>query len=227
MKAELVSTHQDLSVRTPRRQGAKIDTLTTSYRRWHDRQEVVQWLGEMDTTKNWVVLDTETTGSRTFSEVIDVTIISVHGQVLFSSLVNPTTEIEPLATAVHGLTRRHVKYAPRYPDIHQQLCAVLQDSIVVSYHVCFDIRVLTQTAHCYQLDFPLLNVACLMYSYAKLRECQIGTRRPAVCRLDVACEEMGVPQPLQHRAQPDATAAHALFQRMIERYAPNDQSAGV
>jgi DNA polymerase-3 subunit epsilon len=214
-------------VQRARRPQAKIDGLTASYRRWHHPQEVVMWLGEINAAKNWVILDTETTGSRTFSEVIEVTVISAHGQVLFSSLVNPTTEIEPLATAVHGLTRRHVKKAPRYPEIHQQLCAVLRNSLVIGYHVCFDIRLLAQTARCYQLDFPFLDVACLMYSYAKLRRCQRETQRSAICRLEVACSEMGVQQPWQHRAQTDAEAAHALLQRMIETYVLSNQRDGV
>lgn len=226
LRSELVTPNRPRGVQNTRRLRAKIDGLTASYRRWSHQQEVVTWLREIGAAKNWVLLDTETTGSRTCSEVIEVSVISAHGQVVFSSLVNPTTEIEPLATAVHGLTRRHVKDAPRYPDIHQQLCAVLQDSLVIGYHVCFDIRLLAQTARCYQLDFPFLDVACLMYSYGKLRASQMGIARSVICRLDVACEEMGVSLPLFHRAQSDATAAHALLQRLIEVYGLSEQSDG-
>jgi DNA polymerase-3 subunit epsilon len=210
-----------------KRPRAKIDGLTASYRRWSHQQEVVAWLREIGAAKNWVILDTETTGSRTYSEVIEVTVISAQGQVVFSSLVNPTTEIEPLATSVHGLTRRHVKDAPRYSDIHQQLCAVLHGSIVIGYQVCFDIRLLVQTARCYQVEFPFLDVACLMYSYGRLRASQMGIPRSVVCRLDVACEEMGVSLPLLHRAQPDAIATHALLQRMIEMHALSDQNDAI
>ncbi|GCF11392.1 3'-5' exonuclease [Dictyobacter arantiisoli] len=213
-------TEADTQIHTPKvRHGrGKIDLLTASYRRWSHQQEVVHWLGEMGKTKNWVILDTETTGSRLFSEVIDVAVISAQGEVLFSSLVNPATEIEPIATSIHGLTRSHVKHAPRYPDIHQQLCAALGDATILGYNVCFDIRLLAQTALCYDLEFPYFNVACLMYSYAKVRRCQPETKRSAVCRLDIACQEMGVPLPQRHRAQADAYAAYALFKQLVKTY---------
>lgn len=193
----------------------KIDNLTASYRRWRDLPAMLAWLDEMNTTQRWVILDTETTGFQAGSEVVEITVLSSQGSILFTSLVNPSTEIEPMATSTHGLRRQDVYQAPRYPEIHQALCEVLRDVTILGYNVSFDIRLLAQTARRYQLVWPGYHVACLMYGYAHLRQPSKRLARPAICRLEVACEEMGIPQPLRHRAPYDAYAVYSLFQQMV------------
>ncbi len=125
-----------------------IDAYTASYMRWQSKAHVLAWLGSFrhQHALRPVFLDTETTGTRRFSEIIEICIVDEHGQTLFRSLVNPTTEIEPMASAVHGLTHRYVKDAPRYPEIHEEVMHYLHNRIVIAYNASFDIRLLKQTA---------------------------------------------------------------------------------
>lgn len=101
--------------RSSRTSRALIDTYTASYMRRQSRAHVLAWLHSFTHSHALrpVFLDTETTGARRMSEIIEICILDEDGQTLFHSLLNPTTEIEPIATAVHGLTRRPCK---RYPQ---------------------------------------------------------------------------------------------------------------
>ncbi len=195
-----------------------IDTYTASYMRWKNKAHVLAWLDSFDHPHALrpVFLDTETTGTQRFSEIIEVCIVDEHGQTLFHSLVNPTTEIEPMASAVHGLIRRDVKDAPRYPDIHEALIAYMHDHVIVAYNASFDIRLLKQTVDCYELEFPDLHVGCLMYAYAKYREEYVeqsnGQIRCKTHRLEEAIRFECLDLPLLHRAERDAHCVHKLFQ---------------
>jgi len=195
-----------------------IDTYTASYMRWQNKAHVLAWLDSFNHqyALRPVFLDTETTGTQRFSEIIEICIVDEHGQTLFHSLVNPTTEIEPMASAVHGLTRRDVKDAPRYPDIHEALIAYMHDHVIVAYNASFDIRLLKQTVDCYELEFPDLHVGCLMYAYAKYREEYVeqsnGQIRCKTYRLEEAIRFECLDLPLLHRAERDAHCVHKLFQ---------------
>jgi len=198
----------------------RIDAYTASYMRWQNKSHVLAWLDSFSHhhALRPIFLDTETTGTRRFSEIIEICIVDEYGQTLFRSLVNPTTGIEPMASAVHGLTHRDVKDAPRYPEINEEVMSYLRNRIVIAYNASFDIRLLKQTADCYELDFPALHTGCLMYAYAKYREEYVeqsnGQQRCETHPLEeaIAYERLGMP-PL-HRAERDAQCVHRLFQEM-------------
>jgi DNA polymerase III epsilon subunit-like protein len=197
-----------------------IDAYTASYMRWQNRLHVLAWLDSFNHQHALrpVFLDTETTGTRRFSEVVEICIVDEYGQMLFRSLVNPTTEIEPMASAVHGLTRKDVKDAPRFPEIYDEVVSYLRDRIVIAYNASFDIRLLKQTADCYELAFPALHIGCLMYAYAKYREECVeqsnGRRRYKTCRLEKAMVYEQLNMPPLHRAERDVQCVHQLFQAM-------------
>ncbi len=200
-----------------RRSGGLIDTFTASYMRWESRAHVIEWLRSFahPLALRPVFLDIETTGARCYSEVIEVCIVNEHGQILYHSLVNPTTEIEPIATSIHGLTHRHVMSAPRYPEVHEKMMQHLYNRVVIAYNVSFDLRLLRQSAICYGLTFPKLHTACLMYAYAKHRAVPVEQteRRPRykMYRLDEALTYEGLDSPTRHRAEWDAQCVHHLF----------------
>jgi len=200
-----------------------IDTYTASYMRWQNKSHVLAWLNSFSHQHALrpVFLDTETTGTRRFSEIIEICIVDEHGQTLFRSLVNPTTEIEPMASAVHGLTNRDVKDAPRYPEIYEEVMNYLHNRIIIAYNASFDIRLLKQTTDCYELTFPALHTGCLMYAYAKYREEYVeqsnGQRRCKTRRLEEAMVHERLDMPPLHRAERDAQCVHRLFQAMKEQ----------
>jgi DNA polymerase III epsilon subunit-like protein len=200
--------------------GGRIDIYTASYMRWESKQHVQAWLESFDRQEALrpIFLDTETTGTRSFSEIIEICLVNEHGKTLFRSLVYPTTEIEPMATMVHGLTRDDVIGAPRFPQIYETVMNHLRDHVIIAYNAAFDMRLLKQTADCYELAFPELHTACLMYAYAKYRDEYIesgnGRLRCKTCRLDEALVYEQLDMPPFHRAERDAQCLHRLFQAM-------------
>jgi DNA polymerase III epsilon subunit-like protein len=199
---------------------ARIDTYTASYMRWQNKPHVLAWLDSFNHQHALrpVFLDTETTGTGRFSEIIEICIVNEYGQTLVRSLVNPTTEIEPMASAVHGLTHKHVKDAPRYSEIHEEVMQHLRNRVVIAYSVSFDIRLLKQTVDCYELTFPELHTGCLMYAYAKYREMYVeqrnGQRRCKTHQLEEAMRYESLDMTPLHRAERDAQCVHRLFQVM-------------
>jgi len=212
-----------------KRYRGRIDAYTASYMRWQNKSHVLAWIDSFNLRHALrpVFLDTETTGTRRFSEIIELCIVDAYGQTLFHSLVNPTTEIEPMASAVHGLTRKDVKDAPRYPTIFEEVIGYLCNRVVITYNASFDIRLLKQTADCYELAFPALHTGCLMYAYAKYREKYVeqsnGQRRCKTHRLEEAMAYERLDLPPSHRAERDAQCVHQLFQAMKVRsqYGPS------
>lgn len=197
-----------------------IDTYTASYMRWQSKAHVLAWLHSFahpDALRP-VFLDVETTGARRRSEIIEICIVNEQGQALYHSLVNPTTEIEPITIAAHGLTRKHVKDAPPYPEIHNEVIRHLSNRVVIAYNASFDMRLLRQTVERYQLVFPALHTGCLMYAYAKYREVYVelgnGRRRCKLHRLEeaVIAEKLGIFT--FHRAEQDAQCTSRLFHAM-------------
>ncbi len=201
----------------PQRSGCAVDTYTASYMRWESREDVITWIRSFDHPRALrpVFLDTETTGTRSFSEVIEVCVLDERGQMLYRSFVNPTTEIEPIATCVHGLTHRHVMHAPRYSEIHRELMRHLDNCVVVAYNAAFEMRLLKQSAQRYDMEFPRLHTACLMNAYAKYRPAFVqqadGRSRRKVYRLDEALTNERLGLSIGHRAEQDANCIHKLF----------------
>lgn len=210
------------SYQPAKRYRGRIDTYTASYMRWQNKSHVLAWLHSFNHqhTLRPVFLDTETTGTRCFSEIIEICIVDEYGQTLFRSLVNPTTEIEPMASMVHGLTHRDVIDAPRYPEIYEEIMGYLSNRIIIAYNASFDIRLLKQTTECYELPFPAFHAGCLMYAYAKYRQVYVeqcnGQRRCKTHRLEEAMEYEQLEVPPVHRAERDAQCVHHLFHALRE-----------
>ena len=68
-----------------------------------------------------IFLDTETTGFRETDEVVEISIIDIDGETLFSSLVKPRIPIPPDAMRVHGITEQMVADAPVWADIYPNI----------------------------------------------------------------------------------------------------------
>ena len=104
-----------------------------------------------------LILDTETTGLGNRAEVIEVAVLDTTGAVRFEALTMPEGRIERDATAVHGLTRRALRAAGarRWPEVHNELAAVLRGAaVVLAWNADFDARLLAQTADRHGLTLP-------------------------------------------------------------------------
>lgn len=93
-----------------------------------------------------VFVDTETTGFRSDSEIIEIAAIDFDGSVLVDSLVQPVREIDRRALEVHGITLDSLVRAPRWPVVWPQLRPLLStQQSIGAYNAPFDRRLLRQT----------------------------------------------------------------------------------
>ena len=83
-----------------------------------------------------VILDTETTDLH--GDVIQLSVIDLHGTTLLSTLVRPLSPISAAAAGVHGITDADVASAPWMAEIAPQLQAVTRNKWVLAYNAPFD-----------------------------------------------------------------------------------------
>jgi DNA polymerase-3 subunit epsilon len=111
-----------------------------------DRSMAIGWAKRLLQRRDWVILDTETTGLDRHSEVIQIGVIAADGKVLFESFVRPmrTSVIPVEATAVHGITMAMVEDAPVIGELIPKLRGLLCGKTTVMYNAAFDTRLLRQ-----------------------------------------------------------------------------------
>jgi hypothetical protein len=99
------------------------------------------------------VLDTETTGFSKNDQVIDIAIVDLFGNVLFSSKIKPTVAINPMARRVHRIRDNELKDAPSWADISQEVMSLLKDRKIIIFNAAFDSRMIKQTADAFNEHF--------------------------------------------------------------------------
>ncbi|AFZ67105.1 3'-5' exonuclease [Deinococcus peraridilitoris] len=92
-----------------------------------------------------VVLDTETTGLDSHSEVIEIAVVSASGEVLLNERVKPINGGPWAASAIHGITDADLVTCPEWPLVWPRLACLLEGKTVVVYNASFDQRMLRQS----------------------------------------------------------------------------------
>ena len=115
--------------------------------------------------RNYVVLDTETTGLNE-PELVSIGVIDNEGKVLMDELVRPGKPIEPGASRITGITDEAVRERPEFPTIYGRLRDVLTGKLVVIYNASYDLKVLSNTCRRYNLEMPRFDHWCAMEWFA-------------------------------------------------------------
>lgn len=89
-----------------------------------------------------VIIDTETTDIDGYA--VEICVLSLHGEVLFTTLLNPQEPIAEGARRVHGITDEEVAGAPRFADVLPQLEQQLQGRTIIAFQAGFDNDVLAR-----------------------------------------------------------------------------------
>lgn len=99
---------------------------------------VIRWAREMTRPGTAVILDTETTGLE-HPEVIEVAVIdAATGATLLNQRVRPVGQIEPDATAVHGITSADLVDAPSWSEVAPLLAGVCAERTVLAWNADYD-----------------------------------------------------------------------------------------
>jgi len=134
-----------------------------------DKERVVDWARDLLSRHDWVILDTETTGTLEFDEIVQVAILSCDGETLLDTLVHPTQPILFEAIAIHGITNDDVEDAPLFPEVYKKLEEIIHEKRIVIYNSQFDVRLIKQSLSKHNLlpiglDLEYVDCAMLMYS---------------------------------------------------------------
>jgi hypothetical protein len=102
-------------------------------------RELSEWAAAALDDPTVVLLDTETTGLEDDARIVDIAVITVGGEVLLDTLVNPGQPIPEEATGIHGITDAMVADAPTFSDIFERLAAVLDGRRCLIYNRWYDV----------------------------------------------------------------------------------------
>jgi DNA polymerase III subunit epsilon len=97
---------------------------------------------------SYVVVDTETTGGRSWlnDRITEVAAVVVRGGEIvevYETLVNPRRSIPPFISALTNITWDMVKDAPVFEQVAPEVLRVLEGNIFVAHNATFDWRFLT------------------------------------------------------------------------------------
>ncbi|MBO1563422.1 3'-5' exonuclease [Yersinia pseudotuberculosis] len=170
--------------------------------------------------RNYLILDTETTGLGNDAEIIEISIIDCTGKILLDTLVKPLKAIPAEVTAIHGITNEMVADAPTWRDIHYQFMTLTNARTLLIYNALFDSRLIFQTAAANNCPVPekkyIFDAECVMESYAKYYG-QWDQKRNKFKwqRLSNAAEQQGVAiDGTPHRALADCKTTLGIIRAM-------------
>jgi|SRR5882672_8754528 len=153
---------------------------------------------EPQETAKVFVLDTETSGFETYSEILQITIVGIDGEIAYSSFVKPIVPIDERgsAYAVNRISNKMVENAPNFRVCHPEVLQILQGNIAIAYNAAFDSRMLRQDCERHKLEVPRMEWRCAMNTAAR----RFGRR----CKLEEACQRFGIDHSQAHEATKDA-----------------------
>lgn len=206
--------------------------------RWQQTEieEAREWLAN----ENAVILDTET--KTLHGEVVSVSVIDIHGNILLDTLVKPTTAIDerlytieegyygerekPTAFAINGISNEMVKNAPTFAELWPRLFAILNGKLMLCYNADYDYGCLWTSLQAHHLNPDWTqDQDCVMRWYAQNHSEWVHKWRDyRNVSLSDACREQGavVGEKAAHTAGGDCQRTLALIQAIAAKKAPLD-----
>jgi DNA polymerase-3 subunit epsilon len=132
----------------------------------NDYQQAAKWAHDL-LKKDFVILDSETTGLGSDAEICELAIIDSTGRPLLSTLVKPQNSIPPDAIAIHGITNQMVQRSPVFAEIYSTIQRLVHDRLVVIYNAGYDKRILEQCCRFSVLPNLTFPYDCAMNFYSQ------------------------------------------------------------
>lgn len=164
---------------------------------------------------SYAVVDVETTGGGVHRghRITEIAIVTVEeGRVVddWTTLVNPGRSIQPVVTALTGITPEMVASAPFFEHVAPDVSARLEGRVFVAHNVGFDRAFVRH---------ELIEAEGEAPSFTSLCTVQLArTLLPALKRrnLDALARHYDVPIEGRHRAWGDARATALILLRLLE-----------
>ncbi len=182
----------------------------------NSREEALRKIKDALAGREYLVLDTETTG-LVLPELVSVAVIDNRGRTIINEIVRPAKAIDPEASAVTGISNESVAGRPEFPAIHEKLRTTLDGRIVVIYNAAYDLQVIANTCARYGLEIPRFRPWCAMEWFARLYG-NWDERRHAYAwqKLSVAASYFEVKQEAAHTALGDCITTWRVMEKAIQ-----------
>jgi len=156
-----------------------------------------------------VFLDTETTGTDEWAEVIEVAVVDVRGGTLVDTLVRPRFPVPAEVTRLTGIGEGDVIPAPAFDAVYPAVVRALEGRRAVGWHIGFDREVIGRECRRRGLAEPgvreWVDAADVVQAYFHL---------PEPPSLEAACALLRVIPEARHRAAADARLALAVLRAL-------------
>lgn len=153
-----------------------------------------------------VILDTETTGINSDARIIELTVIDLEGNVLFSSLFNTGEPLPEKIPELTGITDAMLEGQPAFMEKAEEIRDLLHGKTIIAWNASFDRQRLWEEFA--RIGMPIntgeWRDAMELYAYA-------SGRQKKWCKLIVAKQEMGIGERQEHRATADCLDTLAVL----------------
>ena len=158
--------------------------------------------------RNFVILDTETTGTGKEDEITELGIIDADGNEVYRSLFFVTRNIPPQVELITGITNEKLIGKPRFINEWDKIKQLIGNRKVMAYNTIFDKRMIIQTVKKYDGDYEeaeallnnTLDAMCIYAQYVHK------------CKLSEAAKECGIDIVQTHRATDDCLMTLKVLQ---------------
>lgn len=125
---------------------------------------------EMAAKREFLVLDTETTGLH-IGEIVEIAIINAQGDKLLETYIHPVNGIPEDASRIHGITLETVASAPTWVYMADEIRDIIAGRDLIVYNATYDRKMFHQSAEAHGMaKIEWKEVArwhCAMNAYAE------------------------------------------------------------
>ena len=158
----------------------------------------------------YVVLDTETTGTMKADRIVEIALVAFKGDEVieeWSTLINPQRDVGK--TNIHGITASMVSSAPIFADVVNDIFRIINNRVLVAHNLGFDARMLIQEFSRANTQGDIGKGFCTMTAARRLLP-------PGKSSLADACKEFGIKIIDAHSALGDCNMTMELFNHLFE-----------
>ena len=167
--------------------------------------------------KNFVVLDTETTGlDPTCNDIVEVSAIRFENfkpVSLFTTLLKPNIPISERASEISGITNEMVENSPTFCEIKSSLKDFIVNLPIVAHNASFDIKFLYASGFDFDEKQVFYDTLALSREHIVYSEKIKG--KPKSYKLSNICNICDIYFDGAHRASADALATGLLFTYIV------------
>ncbi len=161
--------------------------------------------------EQFLVLDTETTGLNNHDQIIELSILSSRGEIIYNQRYKPTVPISDGAYRCHGINLHDLENEPSFEVDACEIKRILLNNNIVIFNASYDINILRSTFKAVGMDDSFLDLVetyCAMHASAGIYG---STNKHGTISLANAASFVGFTNPKAHSALGDCITTLAVM----------------